>query len=52
MILSKMDNFKQLNATHDIYEFVYTEQRIPKRAFEYGIDTGRSMIVDYVCRAC
>ena len=52
MILSKMDNFKQLNATHDIYEFVYTEQRISKRAFEYGIDTGRSMIVDYVCRAC
>ena len=52
MIMSKMDHFKQLNPTSDINEFVYAEQAIPKRAFEYGIDTGRSMIVDYVFRAC
>ena len=51
-ILSKMDNFKQLNPTQDLYEFVYTEQRISKAAFEYAIQTGSFMIIDYVFRAC
>ena len=50
-VISKVTSFSYLSLK-DIQEAVYNDKRLSKKALEYGVNSGRTMIVDYVWRAC
>ena len=46
-VISKVTSFSYLSLK-DIQEAVYNDKRLSKKALEYGVNSGRTMIVDYV----